>query len=76
MTEQGVCPSEDEMQAEEEIGRLQAVNRDLLAALKAMVAAYPPSPLHDDPDFRKECEGFAKWWADEEARAAIEKAES
>jgi hypothetical protein len=34
MAEEGICPSEDEMEAEEEIGRLQGENRRLMAALE------------------------------------------
>ncbi|OGS01159.1 MAG: hypothetical protein A2V88_08745 [Elusimicrobia bacterium RBG_16_66_12] len=39
MKEPAYCPSEGEMEAEEVIGKLQAVKAQLLAALEALMAA-------------------------------------
>ena len=88
-TEYGACPSEDEMEAEEEIAKLQAINADLLTALKAanstIIRALDNMPwltqrlTADGPtELSPEAVAWRKilYEAKRDARAAIQKAEN
>jgi hypothetical protein len=84
MTEQGVCPTEEEMDTEEAIGKLQAVNAELVAALEDIMPSLDRQEAAAGAHCRwcgrtftpdqgfcdsDDCAGF-------QARAAIERAKS